>query len=291
MSKPGAKIYLTDGKSPRSKLLPDELGASSLVLDDLSGPLTWRALLNVQNLDKISDIKRTACWLEYTGNPFYVMRLLARLRRNGNIICLDCHNSALELEQGKWLKYLVNVLFLYLCAAANVKLIRHNSTVKVFGLAFTTQYTPYPELAEYAEQFENDEKERDVIFLCSLNDDEPVDLIINTCRELDAHGFTAKITGNLERVRHLDKSSFFFEEYLSYEDYLREVSRSRLAVSLTIRESTLLFAPREAVSLGVPCLVNESKTNRDFYGPKCHYSELGIESLQGCILRLLNTGC
>lgn len=291
MNKSAAIIYLTDGKSPRSKLLPGVLGASTLVLGDLSGPLAWRALLIRQNVDRIADIKRSVCWLEYTGNPFYVMRLAVRLLMNKNTVVLDCHNSALELEQGKLLKYVFNVLFLYLCAAVNVNLVRHNSTIRIFGLTFTTLYTPYPDFSEYAEQFENDKRERDVIFLCSLNDDEPVDLIINTCRELAALGLTAKITGNPERIRHPLKSSFFFEEYLSYEDYLREVARSKLAVSLTIRESTLLFAPREAVSLGVPCLINDSKTNREFYGSKCHYTELEEERLQGCILRQLNMGC
>ena len=100
-----------------------------------------------------------------------------------------------------------------------------------------------------------------------------------------------KISGNPERIKNRYDSSFFFEHYLAYNDYLRELARSKLAVSLTTRESTLLFAPREAVGLGVQCLVNDSKTNRDFYGSKCSYTDLDGASLQDHISRSLGIRC
>ena len=70
-----------------------------------------------------------------------------------------------------------------------------------------------------------------------------------------------------------------FDEYLTYDEYLTEVSSSKLTVSLTERAETLLFAPREALVLGVKCLINDTPINREFYQKKVFYSPLDFNSL------------
>ena len=67
---------------------------------------------------------------------------------------------------------------------------------------------------------------------------------------------------------------FFFQPYLSFDEYINVLRKSKKAVSLTSRTKTLLFAPREAIALGLECYMNDSDVNRSFYGDKAQYLNL-----------------
>jgi hypothetical protein len=209
--------------------------------------------------------------IEYGGNIFLNTWIVIFNLKNKNNIVLDCHNSALENEKGHFLRFFFNRLYLiFLNKILGIKIVIHNDFIKPTFINFFVLKTPYPKF-NFSDTVK---KEIDVLFLCSLNADEPLDLILNLCTELKSKGIKSKITGDFKKVEKRYDSEFFFQPYLSYDEYIIALRKSKKAVSLTLREKTLLFAPREAIALGLECYMNDSDVNRSFYGDKAHYLNL-----------------
>lgn len=266
--------YIKVHNSPRSKVLPKELNLPviNLVLDIGLWKSLWPSTIfsiwaKIKVVGKIE-----AVLIEYDGNLFLnsqILLLLCFFKRA--YVTLDCHNSAVEYQSEHRARYILNQIYLgLLFHVFRVRLIVHNKAMKTKYLPSDVFETPYPKF-----DFDDEvQKEFDVIFLCSLNSDEPLDLIIDICKELQNRGAIVKITGDSSKL-NIDKSfPFFFPKYLSYDEYIAAIRKSQIAVCLTSRKNTLLFSPREAISLGVPCLVNDNNVNREFYGSKVVYASL-----------------
>ena len=159
----------------------------------------------------------------------------------------------------------------------------HNNAIKEKIIGSIVFYTPFPKLPKVDERTEKN----DILFLCSLNADEPMMMILHLCKELTKLGYKARITGDPKKKTSNQLAEFMFDSYLPYEDYLFELYNTRLTVSLTERIDTLLFAPREAVVLGVRCLVNGSSINRDFYQNRVFYTTMLYEDVLKDIIKLL----
>ena len=75
---------------------------------------------------------------------------------------------------------------------SSVKLVVHNNAIHQKVPGSIVVYTPYPNLLLVKKR----RKANDVLFLCSLNPDEPLDLILLLCKQLKELGFVAKISGD-----------------------------------------------------------------------------------------------
>lgn len=262
--------YIGVNKSPRSEVLPNFYGIDFVDFNlDVN---IWTTLLNLLAVVKKSrslTIKTQAVFIEYDGNIFLNFILLcASYNRD---IYIDCHNCAVEREENKALRYYTNLVYLSFCRFfIKASLIVHNDAVKnAYPLTVTTVYTPYPQLEEYKAI----EKRNDVVFSCSLNSDEPVELIIRLCGELAKKGFEAKISGDFTKLPPAiqEQGLPFFTGYMTKAAYLTLVAQSKVMVCLTSRDGTLLYSPREGISLGLSVIMNDSQVNRDFYGQKATY--------------------
>jgi len=113
-------------------------------------------------------------------------------------------------------------------------------------------------------------RNNDVIFSCSLNSDEPVDRIIQTCIQLEEKGFKSKITGNFKKLPYEMQinGARFFTGYISKPSYFEILAHSKVMVCLTNRENTLLYSPREGISLGLKVIISSNSVNREFFGSK-----------------------
>jgi hypothetical protein len=127
-------------------------------------------------------------------------------------------------------------------------------------------YTPFPDLSE----FKTNERNNDVLFSCSLNSDEPIDHIIQTCIQLEQKGFKAKITGNFKKLPDEMQvmGAAFFTGYISKRSYFEILAHSKVMVCLTNRENTLLYSPREGISLGLKVIISSNLVNKEFFGSK-----------------------
>lgn len=279
-------FYISIYDSPRSSILPSTLGAKQIKLETQSKRIKVMDAFSSTALDQLKDIKNSLCWLEYAGNPFSNFPVIQKLLKQGNQVTLDCHNSAVELEKYKLKRYLVNYVYLLILNKMfDINIVVHNRFIRLPLISHKIQQTPYPKLR----RTENIQKDIDILFLCSLNSDEPVEMIFRLCKRFYDQGLRIKVTGNIKKNKNKEMEKFLFSNYLSYNEYVDVVQKSNLTICLTTRKRTLLFAPRESITLGVKCLVNDSAANRDFYGDKVFYSELIEENLFQKVQKILGT--
>jgi hypothetical protein len=267
------KYYIKIHNSPRSRILPAHYNLElidfvfNISLFKSIGLFPYKLINNRKYILPI----KSKIMIEYGGNIFLNSWIILFNLKNKNNIVLDCHNSALENEKGHFLRFFFNRLYLiFLNKILGIKIVIHNDFIKPTFINFFVLKTPYPKF-NFSDTVK---KEIDVLFLCSLNADEPLDLILNLCTELKSKGIKSKITGDFKKVEKRYDSEFFFQPYLSYDEYIITLRKSKKAVSLTLREKTLLFAPREAIALGLECYMNDSDVNRSFYGDKAKYIDL-----------------
>jgi len=278
--------YVKIFDSPRSNILPETYSAKTIDLKIENQSLF--AIYKLQNLRrvwvKLRDVRRANVWVEYSGNVFSSIIISFFLMILKNSLTLDCHNSAIEHTKGKSLRHLMSLLYLKIVQLAfGFKIVVHNKAIKKKVRAATVVHTPFPILPKV----EKKSIENDILFLCSLNADEPMLLIMHLCMKLNEIGYRVRITGDPEKASIDELKEFMFDGYLSYDEYLVEVYSSKLTVSLTERPDTLLFAPREAIVLGVKCLINDTYINRDFYQKKVFYSSLDFNSMLDNIQTIL----
>ena len=143
-------------------------------------------------------------------------------------------------------------------------------------------HTPYPDLS----RFISSEKNNDVLFSCSLNTDEPIEVIIRTCRELEKKGFTSRITGDFKKLpkKIHTMGAPFFSGFVSKESYFKLLGQSKVMVCLTSRQKTLLYSPREGISLGLTVIMTSSQVNKDFFGEKAIY----VDSKENLLEEVIN---
>lgn len=259
--------YIGVNKSPRSDSIPKFYKTGFIDFDlGINVKTTITNIFRVLAHLKTVKISTSNVVIEYDGN--LILNILLILKLFNKKVFIDCHNCAVEKEAGKYLRYIVNVIYLL---AAKVffrcKLIVHNTAVKHnYPLDSCVVYTPYPDLSE----FKTDEKNNDVLFSCSLNSDEPIECIIQTCMQLERKGFKAKITGNFKKLPDDIQvmGAAFFTGYISKRSYFEILAHSKVMVCLTNRENTLLYSPREGISLGLKVIISSNLVNKEFFGSK-----------------------
>ena len=264
-------FYIKIHNSPRSKILPKEFGYKII---DFNFGLSLLQSISLKPFFLIKGKlipKNSNLIIEYGGNFFinFWIILFSALKKND--ITIDCHNSAVENEKGHFLRFILNRIYLFILNRIfNIKIIIHNEFITPFALRYSVVETPYPQF-NFSDVVK---KDIDVLFLCSLNSDEPISFILKVCNYLKSKNLNVKITGNYDKVKSLYKPEFFITPYPPYKEYINLIRRSKKTVSLTKRKKTLLFAPREAISLGVKCYVNNSEANRNFYTDKVDYIDI-----------------
>lgn len=278
--------YIKIFDSPRSKSLPEMYSATTI--DVTLENQSLFAIYKIKNLRsvwlKLREIRGADVWIEYSGNLFSNVIILLFLSILKNSITLDCHNSAIEPTKGKRLRYIISLTYIkFLQVVCRFEIVVHNSAVARTLRSANVIYTPFPKLRDVNKK--NDQN--DILFLCSLNADEPMALIFELCLQLRELGYRVCISGDPEKATMVELKEFMFGRYISYDEYLVEVKSSKLTVCLTERSETLLYAPREAIVLGVNCLINDSCTNRDYYQNRVFYSSLDYNNLLNNIQSIL----
>jgi hypothetical protein len=274
-------VYVITSNSPRSRFLPKhyKLGTLKLIYE-ISIKASFSPVYLIKIYNKIKVCNNNAFIIEHYGNILlnsYIVFFLLYFKKE---ICIDCHNSAVEYHSKHKKRYITNLLYLAtLNKLFKIRILVHNNQLRNNYYSSTVLETPYP-IFNFKDKVN---KEYDVLFLCSLNSDEPIDLIIQVCNKLNSCGFNVKITGDKTKVDNkLD--TFFFHKYLSYDEYINAIRKSHKVVCLTTRSNTLLFSPREAIALNVKCFVTRNTPNIAFYKDKVNYVSNNFKALSEILL-------
>ena len=107
-----------------------------------------------------------------------------------------------------------------------------------------------------------------VAVVCSFNDDEPIDQIIEAARELP--DVTFYLTGNARRLRRelaaRVPANLTLTGFLSDAEYGGLLSRADVVMALTTRNHTMLRGAYEAVYQGTPVIVSNWPLLRQAFG-------------------------
>lgn len=275
--------YIGINKSPRSDTLPKFYNIEFIDFDlGVNIKTTIQNLLNIlPRLNKLQ-VSTKKVLIEYDGN--FLLNLLLNLKFLTKDIYIDCHNSAVENEKGKSLRYYLNLTYLFSSKIIfRSKIIVHNHYImNSYPLDSIVVITPYPELSRYR----SEEKINDILFSCSLNSDEPIETIIFACRELEKKGYKAQITGDFKKLPEniQEMGAPFFSGYMAKDSYFELLGRSKVMICLTNRTKTLLYSPREGISLGLKVIMTSSQVNKDFFGEKAIY----LHSEENLVQEIIN---
>ena len=129
---------------------------------------------------------------------------------------------------------------------------------------------------------------RNIVFICTYSDDEPIDEVLGAATGLpDVHFY---ITGDLanmpKRLRGYEKTNVTFTGFLPEEDYVGLLQACDGVLVLTEREHTLLRGACEAVSVGRPLVISDTRLLREYFPKGAIHVENDMAAIREGIRRL-----
>ncbi len=126
---------------------------------------------------------------------------------------------------------------------------------------------PLPALSAQTEPAPDDRDSPLVVAVCGWGDDEPIDALVAAAR---GESWNLTLTGRARRALDLPPN-VSLSGFLSTDNYVSLVSGADAVVVLTTREDTLLSGAWEALALGRPLIVSDTKALRQTFGDGVTY--------------------
>lgn len=142
-------------------------------------------------------------------------------------------------------------------------------------------------LPTLASQFQHSGNLRTVTFITTYSGDEPIFEVINAARIL-GNGYHFNITGSYKSFGCKDRlmnelpSNVTLTGFLPDEDYERTLAQSDAIIVITTAEYTLTCGAYEAVALGKPMILGNTKTIKEYFSKGAQYADPTPESLAAC---------
>ncbi len=240
-------------------------------------------------------VRPSVVFLQLPQGP--LLWCVSRLRRSlGFRLVADVHTAFLVYDS--WRGWLLNAPFRGMLRGADLILI-HNEVIaelldpSLRGRALVI-YDPLPKLRAGGGVPEALGGSPYVAMPCSWHGDEPVEYVV---REFLRAGpglklaLTGEPRGRLPRAvdEGVREGRVVLTGYLSDEGYAALLKNALAVIAATTREYTMLSAAWEAVSLGKPLIVSETRTIRAVLGDAPAYFKPGVEGSLSRVLRALSS--
>jgi glycosyltransferase involved in cell wall biosynthesis len=113
-----------------------------------------------------------------------------------------------------------------------------------------------------------------VVFICTYSEDEPIDAVFKAAA-LVPDGMHIYVTGRVPRISHrwTIPGNVHLTGYLTDADYARLLSSADVVLALTTRDHTLLCAAYEAIALGKPLVMSDTRALRDYFTKGVVYTQ------------------
>jgi glycosyltransferase involved in cell wall biosynthesis len=125
-----------------------------------------------------------------------------------------------------------------------------------------------------------------IVFICSFAEDEPYEEVIEAGRIL-GHDFSIHITGNprklKKKIRQNLPANIRLTGYLPEKAYLDLMRRADVLMDLTTREDCLVCGAYEAVALGKPLVLSDTKALRSYFHQGAVFTQNDRKSLSQSI--------
>jgi glycosyltransferase involved in cell wall biosynthesis len=119
-----------------------------------------------------------------------------------------------------------------------------------------------------------------VVFICTYSEDEPLDAVFKAAA-LVPEGMHIYVTGRVPRTssRWTIPENVHLTGYLADADYARLLSSADVVLALTTRDHTLLCAAYEAIALGKPLVMSDTRALREYFTKGVVYTQNDARAL------------
>lgn len=269
-------VWITWEKQTRNRSMSKALG---MPLFELLSSKSRFVRYIVLTLKTIRILSSRNVEFAFVQNPSIVLSLLAVVLKRvlKYKVVVDAHNAGIRPSSNPSdiTSRLAKVVIKY----ADLTLVTNSELEKVVldygGRAFVLP-DPIPELSKPTGRFTIPAKPY-LLLICSWSSDEPYKDIILAMRSVPY--MNLYITGNYKKALSKEEVSGLTENivllgYVSENDYIQYLRHSKLCIDLTSRDDCLVCGGYEAAALNVPCIISDTKVNRETFYKGFVYSKL-----------------
>ncbi len=288
------RIWIAWETQRRTLSLSNRLGARLFILEfEHLGPLRYPVSL-----------VRTAVLLwryrlgtVFVQNPSLLLAAFAGALKPllGYRLVVDRHSNFLlgDRKVGPWKRKLFHALSRFSIRRADLTLITneeiHSRFIQDFGRGFILP-DPYPELgAVQSPRTHGDGEPLEVLFVSTWQNDEPIVEAMEACRRLGIK-VRLHITGKPKAryASHLERrpENFIPTGFVPDAEYFELMRRADCVMAISKWPSVLVCGAYEAVSLGKPAIVNDSRVTRDYFRRGFVYTDGTTEDLERALLEV-----
>lgn len=197
----------------------------------------------------------------------------------GYVLVMDRHtNFKFSTENSRELKWrLFHVLSRYVNASADLTIVTNEYLKqlvdRVGGRGFVLQ-DKLPAIHGVAREME---KKFHVMFISTFSEDEPIEEVFEAARILGSK-YRIHVTGNYAKFNPINSGQLKVPRNVELTGYLEETDYQDLLASvdvvmvITDMEYTLTCGAYEAVAVGKPMVLSDTKTIRSYFTKGAHYA-------------------
>jgi glycosyltransferase involved in cell wall biosynthesis len=207
--------------------------------------------------------------------------VVARLR--GFQLIVDAHNAVIEgAERGAWP---MRSIYRWLLERADLTIVT-NAFLAERASRFGGRYAVLPDpIPGFRADPGVEVDAASVVVISTWAEDEPLDEMLKACALLPSSivtTFTGRPKGPVAELAKAARG-VKLSGFVSHADYLRLLTSARVVVDLTTREDCLVCGAYEALALGRPLVVSDTRALRALLGDAAMYTENRATSIAAAI--------
>lgn len=209
-------------------------------------------------------------------------------------LIVDAHNGAI-LPDAEFSEKII-WLYRYVQRKADLTIVTNKYLAEIVsrnnGQAFVLQ-DAVPQIHDTSLHPVDFSHRRNVVYICSFCNDEPYTEVLRACAKLpDDIGLyiTGKVSDALKEYCLSLNNRVKFTGFLDDYDYFSLLKSADLIIDLTIRDNCLVCAAYEAVSVGTPILLADTKALKEYFTKGCVFTSCFEDNiLHGIMYGLQNS--
>lgn len=221
----------------------------------------------------------------FVQNPSIVLSMFVIILKPifGLKVIVDAHNSGIYPLEGKF--WLLNFFAQFIAKKADYVIVSNAylaEIVNTWGANTIVMPDPVPELTPNTNA-PHAIKENYALFICTWAEDEPYFEVIKAAEKINSN-LKIYITGNYKKKLSIDfisslKNNIKLLGFVSEENYVDIFSNATMAIDLTTRDNCLVCGAYEALALQIPCVITDSRINREIFCNGFSYTQNDAHSI------------
>ena len=276
------RAWITWEVQPRNKSMATLLNADYLEMNSTRGRVGRYFELSKRTLSVFRNRQYQTIFVQ---NPSIVLALLSVISGKlfGKKVVVDAHNAGVFPKEGTSL--LLKYVIVFISRVATCTIVSNKYLAKViesYGGKTFVMPDPLPDCSHNG----SDTPKYDLAFICTWSEDEPYFEVIQA-----AHGtpeLSLAITGNFRKVLPENPDlpdNISLLGYVSEADYLSLIHNASLLIDLTTREDCLVCGAYEAIAVGTPSIISDTRVNREVFSKGFIYSSCDADGIKDAIVK------